>query len=340
MRPILEVTMWRLMDFHLMPDFADGKLYDANFDLRLSKPFALRAGKFKPPISLERLQSAADIEFVERGLPTNLAPSRDIGVQAFGEIQGGVMSYAAGVFNGVPDLAVGDADNGPAKDIVARVLVAPWKAGGISALRGLTVGVAGSRGVQRGTVAAPFLAAYRAPSQQNVLVYRSSATVDGTTIANGMHTRIYPQGTFYLGPFGALGEYAQSSQVVRRGTSQATLTNKAWQLLGTFVVTGENASYKGVVPAKAFDPSAHNWGAFELVARVGGLSIDPETFPIFADPLTQVNREASWGAGLNWYLARSIRLLLDFDVTSFRGGSARGNRPSERVLLTRIQHGF
>ena len=128
--------------------------------------------------------------------------------------------------------------------------------------------------------------------------------------------------------------------MVRRGTSQATLTNKAWQLLGTFVITGENASYKGVVPAKAFDPSAHNWGAFELVARVGGLSIDPETFPVFADPLTQVKREASWGAGVNWYLARSIRLLLDLDVTSFRGGSAKGNRPSERVLLTRIQHGF
>jgi len=340
MRPILEVTMWRIMDFRLMPDFADGRLYDANFDLRLIKQFALRAGRFKPPVSLERLQSAADLEFVERGLPTNLAPSRDLGIQAFGELRGGVISYAAGIFNGVPDLAVGEADNGGTKDAVGRLLVAPFRTTSVTALQGLTLGVAGSSGVQRGTVAAPFLPAYRSPSQQAVFAYRANGTAASTVVASGTHSRVYPQGTFYLGPFGAMAEYARSSQVVRQGTNGATLTHRAWQLATSYVLTGENASYRGVVPTSVFDATAKHWGAFELVGRVGALTIDPATFPIYADPLTQVNREVSWGAGANWYLARSIRLLVDFDFTQFRGGAASGDRPSERVLMTRIQHGF
>ncbi|HEX2723249.1 MAG TPA: porin [Gemmatimonadaceae bacterium] len=340
MRPILDITMWRIMDFHLMHDFADNRLYDANFDLRLDKRFSVRAGKFKPPVSLERLQSAADLSFVERGMPTNLAPSRDVGVQAFGDLMGGTISYAAGIFNGVPDLAVGDIDNGATKDAAGRIMVKPFNRTSLNALKELTVGVAGSHGVQRGTTAAPFLPAYRSPSQQAVFSYRTNGTDDGTVVAAGTHARLYPQATFYLGRFGAMAEYARSSQVVRRAATSATLSHNAWQLAGSWTLTGEKASYRGVVPANAFDPSAARWGAFELVARVGGLRIDRDAFPVFADPLKQISRETSWGTGLNWYLARSIRLLVDVDVTTFRGGSAEGNRPSEKVLMTRLQHGF
>ena len=46
--------------------------------------FQVRAGKFKPPVGLERLQSDDDTNFVERGLPTLLVPQRDIGYQIGG----------------------------------------------------------------------------------------------------------------------------------------------------------------------------------------------------------------------------------------------------------------
>ncbi len=340
MRPILEITMWRFMDFRLMHDFADGRLYDANFDLRLDKRFSVRAGKFKPPVGLERLQSAADLIFVERGMPTNLAPSRDVGVQAFGDLLGGTINYAAGFFNGVPDLVNGDIDNGATKDAAGRILVKPFNKTSIAALKELTVGVAGSHGIHRGTVAAPFLPTYRSPSQQPVFAYLATGTEDGTVVAAGKHSRLYPQGTFYVGPFGAMAEYARSSQAVRRGASGATLTHKAWQVVTTYTLTGEKASYRGVVPAKVFDPTAGQWGAFELAGRIGALTIDPRTFPLYADALKQVRREVSWGLGVNWYLARSIRLLVDVDVTQFRGGAEGGDRSNERVFMTRLQHGF
>ena len=71
-RPLLEGTIFRFVDFRLMPDFGSGTtvLQDAYVDLKFAPRFKVRAGKFKGPVGLERLQSALDIPFVERALPT------------------------------------------------------------------------------------------------------------------------------------------------------------------------------------------------------------------------------------------------------------------------------
>ena len=57
-RPVLEGTVYGRFDFKLMPDFGQGQsvLYDAYVDVRFIPALKLRAGKFKPPIGLERLQ--------------------------------------------------------------------------------------------------------------------------------------------------------------------------------------------------------------------------------------------------------------------------------------------
>jgi phosphate-selective porin OprO/OprP len=43
-------------------------------------PVVARAGQYKAPVGLERLQSASAIVFLERAFPTELAPNRDRGV--------------------------------------------------------------------------------------------------------------------------------------------------------------------------------------------------------------------------------------------------------------------
>ena len=67
--------------------------------------------------------------FAERGLPTNLVPSRDIGLQIGGDFSEGLFAYQVGVFNGVADLANGGDDLSDAKDFAARVFVQPFKSG-------------------------------------------------------------------------------------------------------------------------------------------------------------------------------------------------------------------
>ena len=91
-RPVFSATVYKYFDFFLRPDFGQGStvIYDAYIGINYFKRFKLRAGKFKSPVGLERLQEDDNTTFVERGLPTLLVPSRDIGFQLFITLQQGL----------------------------------------------------------------------------------------------------------------------------------------------------------------------------------------------------------------------------------------------------------
>jgi hypothetical protein len=44
--------------------------------------------------------------------------------------------------------------------------------------------------------------------------------------------------------------------------------------------------------------------------------------------------------GLNWYLARAIKVVVDYEHTTFTGGTAAGDREAENFVVTRVQHSF
>lgn len=344
-RPILEGTLFKRFDFRFMPDFGQGKtsIQDAFLDTKVFPELALRAGKFKQPVGLERLQADQDVKFVQRGLPTNLAPNRDIGLQLQGDFLttygdfpisdangNGVIGYQIGVFDGTSDGGSYDTDENNSKDVAARVFVRPFKLTDIEWLQGLGLGVAGTIGQESG--AAP---SYKTIGQQTFFNFNAGVTADGH------RERISPQGYYYWGPFGLLGEYIVSSQVVRKGALQQRVENSAWQVSTTYVLTGEKAAYTGVVPDKPFDPAKGQWGAFELAARFSELNVDRAAFRnAFADPTTSAAAAAEWGVGLNWYLNKNIRFVLDYDETHFTGGGPRGDRPHERVIFTQFQLAF
>lgn len=343
-RPIVEATVGRYFAFRIMPDFAQGQtvLFDAYGDVSLTPAFVVRLGKFKPPVGLERLQSATDIAFAERGLPTNLVPNRDIGVQLGGDIRTGVLTYAVGVFNGVTDLGNGDGDLNDSKDLDARAFLQPITTG---SLKGLGIGIAGTTGTEQGglsgTTLSSGLPAYRSAGQQTVFRYRTDAAVPlNSVLANGRRSRLVPQGYFYSGPFGVQGEYALSRQEVRLGPSAAELTHKAWQASGSFFLTGEKAGFRSPTPKKVFDPTQKGFGALEVVARYGELDVDDDAFPIFASPTSSITKERSAGVGLNWYLNKQIKVAVNYEHTTFDGGAADGDRKAEDFLVTRFQHSF
>jgi phosphate-selective porin OprO/OprP len=340
-RPILEATVGKYLEFKVMPDFGQGTtvLFDAYTEVKVSPAFAVRAGKFKPPVDLERLQSASDIVFAERSLATNLAPNRDVGLQVSGDISTGAFTWQAGVFNGVPDLGNGDADVSDAKDFAARVFLQPFKSG---ALTGLGFGVAGTTGIERGTTAAPALPSYRSPGQQTWFRYTTSTTTPANNVfADGRRAHLAPQAYFYTGPLGLQGEYIQSSQAVSRaGAPTVKLTHTAWQTTASYFLTGEKNSWKSAAPKKPFDPKAGTFGALELAARYSELSIDDATFPLFANPASTPSKARAWAVGLNWYLARAIKVVLDYERATFTGGTATGDREAENYLVTRVQHSF
>jgi len=341
-RPIFDGTVFKYFDFRLTPDFGGGTtvLQDAYVDMRFRPSLKLRAGKQKQPFGLERLISASNLAFIERALPTSVAGNRDLGAMLYGDLLKNRFSYWAGVFNGVPDGGSADLDERDGKDVVARVMVHPFRGTSNERLEGLGLGVAGSYGSQTGTLLAPGLASYRTSGQLLFFRYRADGTDTGTVIADGTRYRVSAQGYLYSGRFGLLGEQVFSSQEVRRGTDAGRMGTNSFQVLGTWVLTGERASYTGVVPQSAFDPSAGKLGAFELTARYHELTADRDAFPIFANPTAAARAARAWAAGLNWYVNRSVKLSADYEQTHFDGGAADGDRPTEHDIFTRVQFGF
>jgi phosphate-selective porin OprO/OprP len=131
-RPILEGTVGGIYDFRFMPDFGQGKtvIQDAYVTGRFKPQFQLTAGKFKSPVGLERLQSAKDMRFVARGLPTNLVPNRDIGLQVAGNVLNERINYQVAWLNGSNDGGssdtFGDSDPNSDKEWAGRLWLNPF----------------------------------------------------------------------------------------------------------------------------------------------------------------------------------------------------------------------
>jgi phosphate-selective porin OprO and OprP len=394
-RPTIEGTVLGKYDFRFTPEFAGGSasVVDAYIDARLDPSFKIRAGKYKPFVGLERLQSGGDIKFVERSYVTNaILPNRDTGISVYGDIFGDKLNYAFGINNGVVDggNASGAAEFDSNKEVTARLFATPFK-DETNALAGLGFGIAGTftnidgeRNLDfTNTSAADAtrngLPSYLTDGQQTFFRYGS------TSVADGKRTRIAPQANYYYGPLGLIAEYARVNQEVsllNSSTSNAAtafvagsnkkLSHDAWQIAASYLITGEDASFKGVKPKNDFDLDKGGWGAWELVARYSELNLDEDTFKnkagvyqaeggttltsAYSDLTKSAKSAHSWVAGVNWYLNQNAKIQLNYEHTSFDGGASVRNqnlnpaasnfnaivkdRESEDALLARLQVAF
>jgi phosphate-selective porin OprO/OprP len=336
-RPTIEGTLGKWIGFRFTPEFAgdSASIVDAYADLKFSPAASVRLGKFTSPVGLERLQSSSALSDIERALPSELAPNRDIGVQLQGELAGSKVSYAIGVFNGTVDGRDAVTTNPDDEfEYAGRLFFEPFK-DGAGFWSGLGFGIGGSVGDTVGT-GNNILPRYRTPGQVQFFNYRSAVAADGR------RTRWSPQGYFYRNRFGLLAEYIASKQELQVGTTAAELENTAWQATASYVLTGEDASYRGVVkPSHPFSPGKGGWVAWELVGRYGVLEIDDRAFPVFADPAVSARQAKSWTLGVNWYLTSNLKLVLNYLDTQFEGGAAAGaDREDEKAVFSRLQVAF
>jgi phosphate-selective porin OprO/OprP len=342
-RPVLEATMFGAFDFKVMPDFGEGRtvLQDAFVDARFKPLLKIRGGKFKAPFGLERLASATELLFLERGAPTLLAPNRDLGFMVFGDTTGGRLSYQAAVMNGVTDGGSADLDDRAGKDVILRVFAHPFKGSARKAFSGLGAGFAASVGSDTGTRTIPGLPTFRTSGGLTFFRYRGDGTASATAIAAGDRFRTSVQGYWYLGRLGFLTEHIISRQDVALAAATEQIDNTAWVAAGSFVLTGEETSYRAVQPRREFSLAKNTWGAVELTGRVTRLSVDDAAFPVFADAAVSARSATEWAAGVNWYLNRAVKYVVGYHETRFDGGAAAGGtRPTERDILVRMQFVF
>lgn len=310
-RPTIQGSVGKLVGFRFTPELAGSgvgdasgnSVVDAYIDLKFSPKASVRIGKQKGPISIERLQSGSALPFIERGLANELAPNRDLGVSVFGKLANDKINYTVGVFNGTADGRDVSSGDDSRKEVEGRIFVEPFK-NEYSALAGLGFGVAGSYGNKHasGSPASPnaanTLPRYRSYGQNQFFGFETFASPGGNgfssvVIADGKHTRLVPQASFYKDALGVTAEYAISEQEVRRSTSRnangATdttallskakkLKNTAYTVTATYVLTGEDATYAGVTPSNPFTLGGEGWGAFEVAGRVAALTVDKDAF--------------------------------------------------------------
>lgn len=358
----LEGYMFKDVFFKILPDFAASGdiLPDAYIDYAYHPSASLLVGKFKTPLSLERLQGDSDGTFLERAFPTYLASNRDVGVQVHGgfnftghgaeKVAGPIdtknqLTYQFGVFNGSgddgnPNNDAPDTNNN--KEFVGRIFAHPFQHSGYSWIEGFGLGLAGSYSQTNGQT----LKNQATPIGRNTYL-NYTKLVSGATVpvSNGDSYRFYPQAYWYSGPFGAIAEYVVSSQTLSGKDENGVATkikqnNTAWQVLGSYVLTGEDNSFGSIKPITPFSPLDGKWGAWQLAARYSQLDVDSDTF-VFVDPNKSASQARAWTIGANWYLNSNALIRADYEEVSFEGGASNGgNRATEKVLGSRFQLSF
>jgi phosphate-selective porin len=309
---------------------AGDELKDAWLGLRLAREFELRVGNMKLPGSPEWLTSNAKTDFVERAVPVEaLSPSRDVGVQALGEV-GRWLEYQAGVFVGDGRTADERADTTYAGRLVLKP--SSW----------LDVGGYYSQADVEAEAAGPGL-----DPLPKGLLGESFSGYD-------FHDRLFVQGTRRRwgadlrgrsGPVSVRAEYLQENeQRLGQGPTFEDLPDvrgRGWQVATTWLVTGERKT--GTVrPERRLFRGA---GAVELAARYEELRVDDvenEGFEGFGNRARNV-REAGYRAfvgGVSWWPTIFLRFLGDVSVERYMDGlrAPESGRTGDYVtLFARVQ---
>ncbi len=351
-RPILTGSVGKYYNFNITPDFGQGKvtLQDAYINMTYWDYASLRAGKFKAPLDLERLQTDRDLEFSERSEIQNLVPNRDTGFSLHGRLLDGRVFYDAALMNGVPNNTASDTtdlDNNDGKDFVGRIFTTPFKLSENQWLKGLGFGFAGSYGDERGTT----ISTYKTYGMSTWFSYNKGVT------ASGLRARLEPQAYYYWRGLGLMAEYAQDEQSLNLFTSKGTnphkrlinrtdtFTNTGYFAQASYLLTGEDASYGWVKPRHPFDPRNGFWGAWEVAARVSNVAAQTRQFQLgFANPSVSAKEATEWSVGVNWYLSHNVKWQFDYANTFFNGGAGTTalpkDRPNESVFESQLQISF
>lgn len=300
---------WRRLSLQVQADFGDlanfepdldvQRLRDAWVDYRFAKAFSLRAGHQKVPVGAEWLTSARRIDFIQRSLPVrNLAPDRDWGVLAHGEL-GKKLEYMVGVFAGDEWRSFRRTGTTAA----ARLVLVP--------VEGLELG--GS--FAQGDVTAQPETPGGDPRPKGVEGRADSAfEFFKRKFVDGRRRWIGGDLALLRGPVGLKGEYLQQTEQ-RRGQGPIfedlpTVKGRGWAASATWLVTGEKKR-RSIKPEH---PLFRGPGAIELGVRYDELRLDdegPDTGFAGVGERSRNLRPAgdrAFTAGISWWLRAWMRL--------------------------------
>jgi phosphate-selective porin OprO/OprP len=314
-----------------------------------SASLRLRAGAWATPAGLEDATSNTEGLFLERAAVAELVRGLDAGDgrTGVGAFASGERWYASAVLTGkvvgVPTTAEHNQQGG----YVLRAALNPF--------HGLDYDVHLGGGVQ-GVIEPADTAAGPTVTESLRLQERPELRVDtlrlvdtGAITANGLTAYNLEAGASWRSLYVA-GEWYRID--VRRNAAGSLFdpSFNGWYLQGAWTLTGErhvwssaNGGFRGIRPAKPFDRSKGQWGAFEAAVRYSVLDLNDHAGTLgAATPAGGIRggKQAIWTAGLNWHPNNTIRFLFDYQHVRVRRLNAAGGDIGETVNAISLRSQF
>ncbi|MGD0508748.1 MAG: porin [Terriglobales bacterium] len=346
-------------DFAILADAAatsGSVVRDVYLNVRIKPEFQFQAGQFKAPFGQETGIGDTSLDFVERGFQSMLYPSaasayRSPGVAIHGDIDGGVMQYWVGAFNG-KGYALANTTNQP--EVIGRLRFYPWRKTKNDWLKQLAFGGSVDFGRSRGL---------SGDQSFNGTLPNGAYNFFPQFAINGDIQRYNGEFTYLKGRFALRGEYDQlDMDRTNVGSEQAgglgflslpTIRAKAWDLSTTYLLTGEKRPENGTPRVKrpTFGPDTpggqgRGLGAWELAFRFTGIDAN-EPGENFYNYYTKGNvptfdyHTNEYTIGLNWYPNYWVKYVFNLGIDQLKEPSVTGQEPQNYfVVLQRIQFRF
>ncbi len=346
-------------DFAILADAAatsGSVVRDVYLNVRIKPELQFQAGQFKAPFGQETGIGDTSLDFVERGFQSMLYPSaatayRSPGVALHGDIDGGVMQYWLGAFNG-KGYALANTTNQP--EVIGRLRFYPWRKTKNDWLKqfafGGSVDFARARGLS-------------GDQSFNATLPDGAYTFFPQFAINGDIQRYIGEFTYLKGRFSLRGEYDQlDMDRTNVGSLQAgwlgfmslpTIRAKAWDLSTTYLLTGEKRPENGTprVHRPTFGPDTpggqgRGLGAWELAFRFTGVQAH-EPGESFENNITNGyvstfdDHTKEYTIGLNWYPNYWVKYVLNVGIDQLKEPSVIGQEPQNfYVVMQRLQFRF
>lgn len=316
LRPRLDLSYgknWSARVDYEFGDVADG-WKNAWVRYRFSKRVDARVGNQTVPFGLEEVMSSDDVAFMERPLATQLTPGLLTGALLRADNRD--MSFSFGVFGN--DLSDDDRRKLDGTSITGRTTWAPLRAN----KRVVHVGLSAEYRDASSGEAGRFRARPESyPTGVRLIDTRSIDGVDSLLTLGA-------EAAVGVGPALLQAEYI-GSEVTRDAGSDVGFGG--WYVSASYVLTGERRRYREHTGSFGDINPRGQWGAVEAVARYSSLDL--------SDGDVTGGEETNLALGVNWYLNRNCRLMLNYiDVDASPNRDGVDESPS--IWQVRAQVGF
>ncbi len=315
-------------------------LLDAFIDLNMGvvdkEKFQVRMGRMKTPYTYEYIKvSENDLIAPERSVFVgNLAPNREIGAMAHGQLLDKRFEYAVGLFNG-PRRSFIDTNN--SKDVFTFINTKPFLKTNTEALKQLNLGGSFNFGYED-NVTQP--QAFRTASDQSTGTSANQVSptflqFGNNILEDGLRMQWSGDMVWYYRSFAMMAAYQGGFQ--NYGVSPAAIPSpfttsipvdrivkvpyRGFNVTAFYFITGEEITRRAnlLEPRSEFKGlGGSGTGAVEVYSRFANLTLGDDVFSGgLANPGLYTNRINVLDNGANWYLNHYTKLTFDWQYSMY-----------------------